>query len=53
MPGPSLWSHITSGLAAFFAERLIGRSKLSFALAGAGKAGRGIVDNVEQRAVRH
>jgi hypothetical protein len=35
------------------AERLIGRSKLSFALAGAGKAGRGIVDNVEQRAVRH
>jgi hypothetical protein len=29
------------------------KSKLSFALAGAGKAGRGIVDNVEQQAVRH
>lgn len=35
------------------AERLVTGSKLSFALAGAGKAGRGIVDNVEQRAVRH
>ncbi len=35
------------------AERLMAQSKLSFALAGAGKAGRGIVDNVEQRAVRH
>ncbi len=35
------------------AERLVTMSKLSFALAGAGKAGRGIVDNVEQRAVRH
>jgi predicted Zn-dependent peptidase len=35
------------------AERLVAKSKLSFALAGAGKAGRGIVDNVEQRAVRH
>ncbi len=35
------------------AERLMAKSKLSFALAGAGKAGRGIVDNVEQRAVRH
>jgi predicted Zn-dependent peptidase len=35
------------------AERLVGGSKLSFALAGAGKLGRSIVDNVEQRAVRH
>ena len=35
------------------AERLMAKSRLSFALAGAGKAGRGIVDNVEQRAVRH
>ena len=35
------------------AERLVGSSKLSFALAGAGKLGRSIVDNVEQRAVRH
>src|SRR5690606_6787246 len=35
------------------AERLVTMSKLSFALAGAGKAGRGIVDNVERRAVRH
>jgi predicted Zn-dependent peptidase len=35
------------------AERLLTRSMLSLALAGAGKAGRGIVDNMSQRAVRH
>lgn len=35
------------------AESLVGSSKMSFALAGAGKAGRDIVDNVGQRAVRH
>ena len=35
------------------AERLVAKSKLSFALAGAGKVGRSIVDNIGQRAVRH
>lgn len=35
------------------AERLLTHSTLSFALAGAGKGGRGIVENVERRARRH
>jgi len=35
------------------AGRLVAGSNLSFALAGAGKASRSIVDNMEQRAVRH
>ena len=28
LPDPTLWTHITSGIAAFFAERLIGRPKV-------------------------
>jgi predicted Zn-dependent peptidase len=35
------------------AERFVAGSRMSFALAGAGKAGRSIVDKVEQRTVRH
>jgi predicted Zn-dependent peptidase len=35
------------------AERVISRSELSFALAGAGKGGRAIVDNVGRRSRRH
>ncbi len=35
------------------AERLLTHSTLSFALAGAGKGGRSIVDNIERRARRH
>jgi predicted Zn-dependent peptidase len=44
---------VDAGQVRGLAERIVAGSKLSFALAGAGKLGRSIVDNVEQRAVRH
>lgn len=44
---------VDAGQVRGLAERIVAGSKLSFALAGAGKLGRSIVDNVEQRAVCH